>query len=232
MRKAVLATITILLLSGMAQAQEAGTPAPPPSPLRLTLNDAIERALATAPRMDQLRAIERAAQADVDGALALRWPSIETQAGYTRNSNVPELILNLPGSAPRTLFPNIPDNLRARLNASLTLYSGGRIDGLVTAARREADAQAHDARTERQDLALETRAAYWSLASARAMAVVYREGIDAYESHLKDARNRERVGLAARNEVMAVTVERDRALLARLKADNLIRLTEANLGRL
>jgi outer membrane protein TolC len=49
---------------------------------------------------------------------------------------------------------------------------------------------------------------------------VLEESLAAYEAHLADARNRQAVGLAARNEVLAVQVEKDRAELARLRAAN------------
>ncbi len=49
---------------------------------------------------------------------------------------------------------------------------------------------------------------------------------------LTDARNRARIGLAARNEVLAVEVERDRARLADLRAATDTRVAEADLRRL
>ena len=61
---------------------------------------------------------------------------------------------------------------------------------------------------------------------------VLRRGLTAFEAHLEDARNRERFGLAARNEVLAVEVERDRAELGRLRAENAAELAEANLMHL
>ncbi|MCQ3943908.1 MAG: hypothetical protein DPW22_11970, partial [Alphaproteobacteria bacterium] len=54
----------------------------------------------------------------------------------------------------------------------------------------------------------------------------------AYDAHRRDARNRETFGLAARNEVLAVEVERSRADLLRLEAGNLAAEAEANLARL
>ena len=59
-----------------------------------------------------------------------------------------------------------------------------------------------------------------------------RESLGAYDAHLKDARNRERVGTAARNEVLAVQVERDRAELSLLGAQESVAVAEANLQRL
>ena len=58
------------------------------------------------------------------------------------------------------------------------------------------------------------------------------ETIRAFDAHLEDARNRERFGMAARNEVLAVQVERDRAELDRLRAEAAAELAEANLQRL
>ena len=58
------------------------------------------------------------------------------------------------------------------------------------------------------------------------------QSIPAFEAHLVDARNRERFGLAARNEVLAVEVERDRAELERLRAQRDTLVACANLGSL
>jgi outer membrane protein TolC len=61
---------------------------------------------------------------------------------------------------------------------------------------------------------------------------VLRESIASYDAHLKDAQNRFDVGLAARNDLLAVQVERDRAELARLDAENRAVVANANLVRL
>ena len=58
------------------------------------------------------------------------------------------------------------------------------------------------------------------------------EALRAYDSHLQDARNRERFGMAARNEVLAVEVERDRSELDRLQAEAAADAAAANLQRL
>jgi len=210
-----------------ALAQEAT-----PSRLSLTLAQAVERAQAASAGLAQLEALARAAEADVRGARAQRLPQVDVAAGYTRQSNVPELLLALPGEPPRPLFPNIPDNYRARAAASLPLYTGGRVTALGEAARQEQQASSHDLDAGRADLVLETTSAYWSLVTARESVLVLDESLHAYEAHLVDARNRARFGLAARNEVLAVEVERDRAELARLRTENAAALAEANLVRL
>jgi outer membrane protein TolC len=67
---------------------------------------------------------------------------------------------------------------------------------------------------------------------SRENARVLTEAVASYESHLKDARNRQELGLAASNETLAVTVEREQAELARLQAENGTAVALANLLRL
>ena len=159
-------------------------------------------------------------------------------AGYTRRSDVPELAIFAPTGNPLepverlVVFPNIPDNWRLRAGLALPLYTGGRIGGQIEATKQGRSAAGEDLRAGRADLVLETTSAYWSLVTARESQRVLQETIRAYEAHLKDARNRERFGLAARNEVLAVQVERDRAELEALRAEAAADAAEANLLRL
>jgi outer membrane protein len=223
-------SMTVLLLtlaSSDARAQETGPPA-----LRLTLAEALERARSTAPSLEQARALERGARAEIDVVRASRRPQVELTAGYTRQSDVPELVLALPGAPPRTIFPNIPDNLRSRIGGAVPLYTGGRMAALTRAAEHEANASGGDVHAADADLRLETTSAYWGLVTARESERVLAESLVAYEAHLTDARHRQEAGLSARNEVLAVQVERDRAELARLRAGNAADLAEANLRRL
>jgi outer membrane protein TolC len=226
-----LAALTLVFAAARAGgAQETTATAEPV--LRLTLQQARERAAASAPSVEQARALERAARADVDAATASRLPEVELSAAYARQSDVPELVLAFPGAAPRTIFPNIPNNYRTRLGGSAPVYTGGRLGALKRAAESEARAAKSDVTTASEDLDLETTSAYWSLVTARESERVLSESLVAYEAHLKDARNREAAGLAARNEVLAVQVERDRAELARVRAANAAEVAETNLRRL
>lgn len=200
--------------------------------VRLTLAEALERARQTSPRLAELEDLETAAEARLSGARAEKKPIIDLSAAYARNSDVPELSLSVPGLGTRTIFPNIPDNYRFHAGASLPLYTGGRIEGLIAAADRERLAAGLDRAGGDRDVILETSISYWSLRTARESERVLATAIDSYEAHLKDARNRFDVGVAASNEVLGVQVERDRAELARLQAENAAQVANANLVRI
>jgi outer membrane protein TolC len=221
----LLACLGILVLpSGAEQGSGAS--------LRLTLAEAVDSARRASARLGQLRSLEAASEAGARGARAARLPQVDLGASYTRNSDVPELTIVSPGAGTRTLFPNIPDNLRVRAGLSLPLYTGGRIGGAIDAAQSMQLASAKDVLGGDADLVLEARTAYWSLVTARESARVLGEAVTSFEAHLKDAGNRAEQGMAARNEVLAVQVERDRAELSRLQAQNAAEVAQANLLRL
>ena len=239
MRRAAL--VVLMLPSALVAAQDKpGAPATtsPAGVVRLTVDEAVSRAIAASPRLGRLSALEAAAEAQARGAHAERWPQVDLGAGYTRRSEVPELAIFAPTNNPAqpveriVVFPNIQDNWRLRAGVSLPLFTGGRIGGQIAAADESRTAAGEDLRAGRADLVLETKTAYWSLVTARESQRVVQEAIRAYDAHLQDARNRERFGMAARNEVLAVEVERDRAELERLRAEAAADLAEANLQRL
>ena len=229
--------LVLLPLTSSAQDARIATPGAEASVLRLAQADAVARALQASATLGQLRALEEAAGADVRVARAARAPQLELSAGYTRNSDVPELatfVTEAAGTLPRrqVIFPNIPDNYRARLGATLPLYTGGRTASLVEAAGAERTAAGKDLESAKAELVLETSTAYWSLVTAQQAEHVLSEALVSYDAHLKDAQNRERFGMAARNDVLAVQVERDRAELSKLQAQNASQVVHANLARL
>jgi outer membrane protein TolC len=233
----------LLPLAALAAAAAAAQEAPAvaqeaPAVVRLTSDEAVERAIAASPRLARLSAQEAAAEAQRQGAHAERWPQLDVSAGYQYRSDVPELAIFAPTDDPSkpveriVVFPNINDNWRVRAGVALPIYTGGRVGGQIQAAEQGKLAAREDLRAGRADLVLETKNAYWSLVTARESVRVLGESMKAYDAHLADARNRERFGMAARNEVLAVQVERDRVELDRLRADAAAQVAEANLQRL
>ncbi|HKZ30787.1 MAG TPA: TolC family protein [Vicinamibacteria bacterium] len=233
--------IPLLLSAAAALAQETPAPATAANQttlVRLTVDEAVARAIAASPRLARLSALGVAAEAQARGARAARWPQVEVGAGYTRRSEVPELAIFAPTDNPAqpveriVVFPNIQDNWRLRAGAALPLYTGGRLSGQISAADHGRAAAGEDLRAGRADLVLETKRAYWSLVTARETERVLQQALRAYDAHLLDARNRERFGMAARNEVLAVEVECFRSELERLRAEAEADAADANLQRL
>ena len=120
----------------VARVGEESAPEPPAATLNLTLAEAVSLARARSARLAQLSSLEAAADASLRGARAERLPQLDVSASYTRNSNVPELRITTPAGT-RTVFPNLPDNYRARAGLSLPLYTGGRVENGAMRGRVE-----------------------------------------------------------------------------------------------
>ena len=227
-----------LVVPAVAEPTPAASAVPQGDVLRLTVDVAVARAVAASPRLARLSALEVGAAAEARGARAERWPHLELDAAYTRRSEVPELAIFTPTDDPArpvervVVFPNIQDNWRVRAGMAMPLFTGGRVSERITAADQGRAAAAEELRAGRADLVLETKRGYWSLVAARENERVLQDSIRAYDAHVQDARNRELVGMAARNEVLAVEVERDRAEFERLRAEADADVAEAILQRL
>jgi outer membrane protein TolC len=235
MKRAALVLCALPFAATVAAAQAAPEA---PAPVRLGLEEAVSRATLASPRLAGLGDLETAAQEQRRGAAAERWPQVDVGGGYRYRSAVPPLTIFAPTGDPLrpfeqlTVFPNIQNNYQLRAGLALPVYTGGRISGQIEAADKGREAAQQDRRAARADLVLETKTAYWNLVTARAAGRLLQEAIKAFEAHLADARNRERFGMAARNEVLAVEVERDRTELDLLQATAGADVAEANLRRL
>jgi outer membrane protein TolC len=224
--------ICSLLLAVVGWAGAASAAEPPEAVYRLTIAEAIELAEASSPRLEQLSSLVGAGEAGVDQARAARQPDIDVSARYSRLSDIPEFAIVQPDGSRQVIFPNIPNRYSARLGLSVPLYLGGRIRSGIEAAARLTKAATGDLAAARADLRLEVTDAYLQVVRASEQEGVIAESIAAFDAHLTDVRNRIEYGLAARNEELAVSVERDRAELSRLQAAGVRAVAMANLVRL
>ena len=232
---------TFFVSPAPAHQEEKEPPQRPEGPVRLTLQEALARARASSPTLGRFESLQTAAGDSARAVSAQRAPAVDVSGSYTRQSHVPELVgvfpLETPPGQPprfetRTIFPDIPDLWRARVGFQIPLYTSGRLEESVAAARAEERAATADLGAAAGDLDRETVAAFWRLVAVREDERTLRESIAAYDSHLKLARDREAAGLVARNEVLAVQVERDRAEVARLEAVAGVAVAVEGLARL
>ena len=230
-RTAALAAWLALLSAGATRAQDVPPAGAPAQVVRLSLAEAVEKAQRNSPNLARLRALEDAATAAEKGAHTERRPDLNLLASYSYRSHVPEFTAPEPGGGTQVIFPDIVNAYRTRLDLRFPLYDG-RLNRDVEAAEHDRLAASHDVSSGTGDTVLEARAAYWNLVAAREQERVLREAITSYDAHLKETRDREAVGMAARNDVLAVQVDRDQAELARLRAENAAAIVSADLVRI
>jgi outer membrane protein len=198
----------------------------------LTLEEAVARGTATSQRLAELEARSAAAEATEQGRAAARQPIVSLNGGYTRTNHVTEFAIVAPGVPPRVIYPDVPDNYRARLDVQWPIYTAGRVDALERAARAERHATAEDLAAARADLRLEITRAFWALVTARESEQVVSRSVETIGAHVADLRARLDQGLIPPNDLLSAEAQQSRQRLLAIEAANQRGVAEADLQRL
>ena len=231
MKSLIVLVVAGLWMSGVVHAQ-GGQAASGASPLVLTLDDAISRGLATSHRIAEATARRDAADAGIEERRAATLPSVAAQAGYTRTNHVETFGILLPDNQLRVIYPDIPDNYRSRLDVQWPIYTGGRVDAMIEAARADAAASAEDIDAIRADLRLEIARAFWNLVVAEESQRVLEQSLARASAHLRDVKNQLDAGLVPPSDVLTVQAQESRQRMLGIQAGSARSVAEAELGRL
>lgn len=201
-------------------------------PTALSLDDAIRLGVANSLRLAELQGRQEAAEAAEAGRGAARLPVVALQGGYMRTNHVEEFSFSQPGQPVRVLYPDEPDNYRARLDLQWPIFTAGRVGAMERAARAEREATGEDLAAARADLRLEISRAFWALVTARETEQVLERSLASIDAHVRDLRNRLDQGLIPPNDVLSAEAQQARERLLALEAANARAVAEADLRRL
>ncbi len=199
--------------------------------LRLTLDEAMARAEQNSLRVAELQARVEVAAAVEAGRDAGSRPALAVLGGYTRTNHVDENTLVLPNQPVRALYPDAPNNYRARMDLQWPIYTAGRQAALRRAAGAERAAAGFDVAAARLDARLEAARAFWALVTATQTAAVVQRALDALDGHLGDLRSRLEQGLLPPNDVLTAEAQRAHQQLLAIEARNLRLVAKADLRR-
>jgi outer membrane protein TolC len=200
--------------------------------LPLTLEDAIARGLAQAPRLAEARARESASQAAVAARESLRLPSVTASAGVLRTNHVEEFGVPQAGGTVRILFPDIPTNYRARAEAGVPIYTSGRVEALVASAEGDARAAAAETRGVTQDLTLDIVRAYWAVVTAGESVAVLERTQQRMDAWVGDVGSRVDAGVLPPNDLLSAQAQRARQAVQLIQARNAASAARMDLARL
>jgi outer membrane protein len=199
---------------------------------RLTLEEALSRGIAQAPRLAEARARRAAADAGIVAREAQSGPMLTASSGYLRTNHVDEFGIRQPDGSLRVLFPDIPSNYRARAEFGMPIYTSGRVRAAVDAARADAEAAAADERTVRADIELDVATAYWTLVTTRARVTVLERALARSDQFVTDIGARVDAGLLPPNDRLTAQAQRARQRVQLIQSQNEAALAEASLARL
>jgi outer membrane protein TolC len=198
----------------------------------LTLPQAIDRAVAADPRAAEAQARESAASSNITAQSALARPTATATGGYLRTNHVDAFGIPQANGTTKILFPDIPDNYRARAELDVPIYTGGRVDALVASATAEEQAAAADRRVTDQDIRLETSRAYWQLVTARETVTVLERALARADAQVADVKTRTDAGFLPPNDLLSVQAQRARQNVQLIQARNGVASANLNLARL
>ena len=154
---------------------------------------------------------------------AMLYPSLKLQATYQRLSEIPEFKIPLPGFT-TTIFPYIPNTYATRATIQQPLFTGWKLQGAADNASFQADAARNDVARDKSELVYTIKAAYWNLYRTKEVKRLADENVRQVASHLEDAQNLMKQGLATINDVLKVKVQLSNSKILQSDAANNERL--------
>jgi len=198
--------------------------------LAITLEEAITRAIAASNLIDESRARGEGASAVVGQRHSSLLPQLGVLGGYTRTNHVAEFRIPVANRL-LVIYPDIPDNYRARLDVQWPLYTSGRLNSLEAAARLDETAAQRDIDTTTIDVRLEATRAFWTVIIASESQRVLDEALAQTAEHVRDVRNRFEAGFLPPNDVLTAEAQEARERVASIQARSTREVAEADLAR-
>lgn len=174
------------------------------------------------------------AQAEVRLVRSNRWPSLSSQAGYTRLSdNIPSIGGRLPGADTTVTFAPVELNrYHTEISVEQPLFTGFQRRHRIQAAEHRAEAAQATVAQEQVDVAFEVRQAYWTLFEALSRQEAVETAVKQVGAHLETVRNQRETGAALERDVLAAQTRRSEVRLERLHADSDVQEARLELNRL
>ena len=215
---AILAIILFLLPSCL-KAQETKT---------LTLNEAIELSIKNSKQLQLSKAKIDEAVAATKEATQNRLPDVSVNANFLQFSNA--TVHSYRKDTTATAPFNINQAIYGTANISYPVFTGFKIKFGIESAKYLEQATMLDADNDKQEVILNTIAAYVNLYKANIAARLVEENLAQSRQRDTDFTNLEKNGLLARNDLLKAQLQTSQFELGLLDAQNAIQLAQVNMN--
>jgi len=197
-----------------------------------TLEQAWNSAIAANSRLDVARHLSNSAEETLSAAKGERLPGLSLQSSYIVLDAEPAAKLNLP-SLPVNQFSLAQDEtLSYQAAVDMPLYTGGRLNRSIEAARAGIETRASEEARVVANLKLEVAAAYVGVLRAHRDVEVAQRNVTGLASHAVDVQRRFDKGFVGRNQLLAAQVALANARQSESRALNGVDLAQATYNRL
>jgi outer membrane protein len=221
------------------QVQPAADAGPP---MELSLEAAVQRAVALSEEVETVRAQQAGAEGQIAQARAGALPQLTASAGYTRTLASIFQGINLPfpgfgegedGDNPFAALPfGRPNIWMATMQVRQPLYAAGRVRTALDIARNVRRATALEIDEAEADIALQVRSAYFRLGLADEFVAIAQEAYGLADAQFRQVELFRQQGTASDFDLLRARVERDNLEPPIIEARNARRLAELDLKRL
>lgn len=210
-----------------------------------TLSRSVAVALEKSIALDSAdRAIEKAGH-DKNKAFKGFLPTLSGTYSYTRLDEAPTTkvpiyyVVNTGlGVLPvRSLDPidyevGTEDNYQAKVTLTQPIFTGYKLLSAYELAKLGIDAAKVDKETERLDIILRAKEAYFGILQAEKAVEVANQAIKQFEAQLNVAQNFYKVGMTTKNQVLEAEVNLAEAVQGKIRAENFLSLAKASFNTL
>lgn len=218
------AIISALLAFGLLNAQDRRP---------ISLHEAIDLGLKNSKQLKSSQAKIEEATAALKEAFERRLPDAKVSGAWLWLSS-PKIDLKTKSNSnpSQGVSPQMSQATYGILNASLPVYTGGRIRYGIESSRLLAEAAKLDADHNRQEVIQNTIEAYINLYKAKASLSVVKENLADAQQRVKDFSNLEKNGVLPRNDLLEAQLQASNIELALLDAENNWQLANVNMNLL
>lgn len=159
------------------------------------------------------------------------FPKVTLNANYTRLSDVPDFLFQLPGNdVPFDFYPNIPNVYTFGVNLKQPLFTGFKLKTGTEIANENQQAVQYDYEVDQSAEKLNLAGNFINYYKALQAEHVVESYIAQAQKHLKDMQNLKQNGLATGNDVLKVQLQVSNADLQQIDLQNAVKQTAAVLN--
>jgi len=219
-----LAMIFSLLSFGILNAQDSRP---------INLNEAVDLGLKNSKQLKNSQAKIEEATGALKEALERRLPDIKATGAWLwlSNPNI-ELKTKTSGNPSQGAMPEASQATYGIVNASLPIYSGGRIHYGIESSKLLAEAAKLDADNNKQEVIGNIIEAYINLYKAKSSVNLVKENLADAQQRVKDFSNLEKNGLLPRNDLLQAQLQASNIELSLVDAENNWQLANVNMNLL
>lgn len=215
-------TLALALLSALASfAQDKKN---------LTLQEAIELSIRNSKQLKISSAKVDEATAALQEANERRLPDASVSGAYMRLSTAKIDLKSANNNNNSGGSPKASQAMYGILNASLPIYTGGKIRYGIESSRFLAEAAKLDAEKDKDDVIENTVEAFINLYKAKAAVDLVHENLDQARQRVKDMASLEKNGLLARNDYLKAELQASNTELTLLDVENNWQLANVNMN--